>query len=784
MTGGGLYDKLGGMDGLKRGAGFAHVVMVCLAALGLLALGGGDRAGESAAETAGPLVVSFSQPNGVYDRPISLALRVADGAAEILYTMDGNIPMPGEAAVYERPLHLAAEPADVVVVRARAHLPDGTLGPVASRSYFMGIEASLPLVSLIADPDDLWSFETGIFFRPDQRGDEWERPVEVVFLDENRAAGFQVPAGLRVHGGTSRWAEKKSVRLYFREEYGLNRLRYPLFPGETVDSFKRLVLHAGGQEYPNASANGTMLRTSLASSLGRDLGLYVPNLRPVLLFINGELYGLYNMRERIDRFFLADHYGIESADLLGAPFFEPEPQAGDDIHWNQLQAYVAGHDMARPEHYEYVQSQMDVAEFMDYAILQIYVANGDWPQNNTNRFRSRIAGGRWHWLIWDMDFAFGMAPYSSTNFNMMAWLFANEQANVQEGALLLNGLLQNPTFRADFLNRTNTLLNSAFAPERVIAEIDRLAAELEPDIGYELGRWPGSGHWPANVEFLRAFARQRPAIVREQMGAYFGLAGTARITVEPPAAGEGYVALDGVVMNLPWSGDYFLGSEVTITAVPAPGYRFAGWEPDSWPQTAVIRQTVEGERVIRPLFAPLARGEVAAGDVIFGDYRFEGADEGQAGNEVVSVELIVQRPGGVDLRGWRLTDNDEKTATDEGSLIFQGEALAAVRQGTRITLILQQNPVNDRLYEVDDLDGGDGRLVLYVGNDHLDTTTDLGFLLVRGDNLALLAPGETAAFDDDRGIAFLSLGANAPFGRGVTPHSFGILADGVYSPNE
>jgi hypothetical protein len=318
----------------------------------------------------------------------------------------------------------------------------------------------------------------------------------------------------------------------------------------------------------------------------------------------------------------------------------------------------------------------------------------------------------------------------------------------------------------------------------VVGEIDALAAELEPDIGYELGRWPGSGNWEANVAFLREFARRRPAIVRQQMVDYFGLEGTAQVTVERPAAGEGTVAMDGVVMTaLPWSGAYFLGSEVVVTAVPGPGYRFAGWEPAALPQTATMRRPVEGDVVIRPVFARVDEGEAAAGEVVFGEYRLAGADEGEAGNEVVSVELIVQRPGGVDLRGWRLTDNDEKTATDEGSIIFQHEALAEVGQGTRITIILQESPVNDRLYGEDDLDGGDGRLVLYVGNEGLDTTTDPWFLAVRGDSLALLAPGGTAGFEDDRGIAFLRLGESAWYGRGVTPYSFGILEDGVYSPN-
>src|SRR5687768_9023927 len=108
------------MQRLKRGGGFSHLVMVCLAGLALMVLTGRGGADEPVADRAAPLSVSFSHANGVYDRPISLSLGVAAGDADILFTTDGNMPMPGEAAVYERPLYLAVVPADVVVVRARA----------------------------------------------------------------------------------------------------------------------------------------------------------------------------------------------------------------------------------------------------------------------------------------------------------------------------------------------------------------------------------------------------------------------------------------------------------------------------------------------------------------------------------------------------------------------------------------------------------------------------------------------------------------------------------------
>ena len=137
-------------------------------------------------------------------------------------------------------------------------------------------------------------------------------------------------------------------------------------------------------------------------------------------------------------------------------------------------------------------------------------------------------------------------------------------------------------------------------------------------------------------------------------------------------------------------------------------------------------------------------------------------------------EILVVRDK-LDMRGWRITDNDTKTATDEGSLIFpRTPAFAAVPRGTVILVIATENESNAANFPRDELDASNGRMILYVGNGTLDTTTDPGFGLGRSnDNLVLLAPGPTDSFADDVGIDFVAEGST------VTPASFGVLTDGV-----
>jgi hypothetical protein len=163
---------------------------------------------------------------------------------------------------------------------------------VQSATYFINIDTNIPLVSLIIDPQDLWNEESGIFAKPHQRGREWERETDLFYYDPQQREGVQAPAGARVHGVGSRAYDKKSLRLYFRNEYGLPALEFPLFPDADIERFKEIVIHNGGQDFPAVSANGTLLRNHVVGNLVREAGGYATYTRPTLLFINGQLWGI------------------------------------------------------------------------------------------------------------------------------------------------------------------------------------------------------------------------------------------------------------------------------------------------------------------------------------------------------------------------------------------------------------------------------------------------------------------------------------------------------------
>lgn len=727
------------------------------------------------ASTQHPLP-EFSLPSGYYaaDQQLAINRPATIQESQIIFTIDGSTPDQNNGTVYAQPIYLTAANLATAVVRARLQFPDGTLGPINSATYFMGITQPLPLLSLIVDPADLWDEASGIYANPEERGLEWERPSTVFYVAADRKSSFQIDAGLRIHGQFSRAYNKKSFRLYFRQEYGLDRLDYPIFPGSSVTSFERLVVHAGGQDASQIPTNWTLLRNQLMANLAQETNAWATHSSPVLLFINGEPWGIYYFREHLDSFLFAEQYGVESTEIVDTPARRVENPA--DIGpafagWDHLTAFIDNNDMADPTHYAYVTSQVDLANFIDFSILQIYSANFDWPFTNMKQFRSLAAGGRWQWVIWDNDLSLGLKPWSDVTANTLAQALnpnyngGTDLATNGRDTILLRGLLQNPTFRGRFLSRTSELLNTTLAPETVIAQIDQLAAAIEPAISFENGCWDDSAtltDWAANVEQLRDFARRRPDIMRQHMVESLELAGTAVLTLKQPPAGQNYLILDDQrIDQFPWQAVYFHGSEILVTAVPQPGYHFNQWQGIDSAENS-LKLTVHGDQTLTASFAPNSPNSPQPGDVLLSTL--------SDSTQIIEINLEIIRRDGIDLRGWRLTDNDTQTATDEGSLILPNHpALASLPAGSQLHLMLT-NP--DHI--VDDWDGRDGQITLYLSNDNLDNTTDPGFNLGRDDNLVLLAPTPAEQSNEEQSIAMLLFGRT-----GSLSYYADFLADGV-----
>ncbi len=688
---------------------------------------------------------------GVYPRGAAVTLRPSETTRRINFTTDGTLPTSMVGAPYERSIRFAAEVPGVRVVRA-VEYAGSTTGPVTSASYVVGLEPDLPIVSLIAEPADLWGEEAGLFTNPSWRGAAWERPAHVTFfLDGDVVAS---PVGLRIDGREPLSAPKQTLRLYFRSEYEETRLVAPLFQDHPTQapvnqSFKRLLLQAGDH-----GAVWSLLRDQVVAQVLRDLGVPATEGRFVRLFVNGSSWGIYRLTERVTRFLLDDEYGIAEADVLQ----EGDAREGSDADWDALIDWAEASDLADPDHYATLAAQMDMANLIDIAVFWHAL---ELPAEAL--IAVQPLGGRWFWF-----FEGGSDPEVASR-------------HASDFAALHRALMANMDYRERFTMRLADLINTALSPAALDAQLSSFASDLSAAFEEERGRWTGVPTWSDELTALHSYTERRLAEVARQAGI------ASPVTLAPWSEGDGRVYINGLRVrggNEGWRGLYPAGAEVELIAVPAPGTRVAGWEQDGASFGAATRITVTAGHAmtLTASFVPDVGhvtgprpDDVIINEVWINDDGTRHATLGYLPLEGDWIELLVTAAGGVDMRGWRLTDNDTKTATTEGSITFPDDDVwASVPCGTVILVIATETPLNSYTFAVDDLDPRDGVMRLYVGNGHLDVTTDPGFGLGTGnDNIALLAPGASPAFEDDIGIDFVAEG------RRVTPASFGILVDGV-----
>ncbi len=703
----------------------------------------------------------FSPPPGIYDRnALRVTLRATHPRGKIIFTTDGTIPSVEVGILYERPLQVSG----MTVIRA-IEVVDNVPSPVATATYAVGVPGALPILSLAIEPSALWDVKDGMLTHPWARGADWERWAEMTYLarepDEN-LSDFIAPLGLRVHSVSPVDVSKPALRMYFRKEYGLSRLEYPLFASHPAQaqSYKRLLLQAGDR-----GGRWTLFRDQLLVDIAGHLGLPASQGRFVHLFVNGESWGLYRLSERIDRFFLAENCGLRNVDLVQ----DGKPREGTDDDWDALMDWLELQTLSDPHAYARLSAQIDLDNFTDFAILQLYFG---FPSSEL--YAARPVGGQWFFLYEGGSQAF--AAYSDTPLTLF------EDADF---ALVLRKLLENPSYQQIFTRRLSILLNTVLAADQIQQRTQVLVDSLQKDIVYEVTRWPTPLLWEDNVtSFSQEFAEGRPSALWSQVAEFLDIETVIDMNFEVAPLTAGHVYLEGIPFEEYSNGQarFFVGDIVTAVAVPEVGYDFAGWDGDLVCASPVLTISVGTLSEVRARFVLESSldSEVNPDDVIINELWIndQGTRYASLGNRPIEgdwIELLVQTSHPVDMRGWRLTDNNTKNTTSEGSIIFPPlYDLSAVPSKTVILILASEHPRNALYFPVDDMDPHDRQLVFYVGNGNLDVSMDPGFgLSPREDTLALLAPGASDAFVDDIGVDFVGEGYR------VTPYTFGILADGV-----
>jgi len=547
----------------------------------------------------------FSVDVGFYTSAVILSLSVKNPTGIIFYTLDGKEPTE-QSTRYTKTITIA----NTTTVRARCFSPGFEPGKIVTNTYLINENTAMPVVSVTTEPYNLYDSKYGIFVLTDPYYEsnlfqDWERPINIQFFEPGGALGFNMDAGVKVHGGLTRHNAQKSLALKARNAYGADNFNYRIFPDKDHSGYNSFILRNSGNDW-----RMTMFREGLMLNIIKNvLDMEISAYRPAIAFLNGGYYGIVNMQEKINSDFIADNTNIsaEKIDLLEFIHHNNTVQVieGTDAGYKSLIDYIATHDMADSSNYQFVADKVDINNLMAYQISQIYFDNGDWPGNNIKWWRPNNPVGKWRWLIFDTDFGFGLSPFGNETGDQLLHYKHNtldmataengpEWPNPPHSTFLFRNLLKNKKFKNQFITMFCDHLNTTFQAQRIIPVIDSFKAMYEPEIGRFRLKYPECAkNWVRDIDVMKTFANNRVSNQFNHIMTQFKLTRTKKITLNVDDAIAGNIQVNTVVINsFPWNGSYFSGIPVTISAMPKPGYKFAQWsDGDKSPEKTVNLDT-------------------------------------------------------------------------------------------------------------------------------------------------------------------------------------------------
>ena len=481
--------------------------------------------------------VLFSHHGGFYDEPFVLSLGSTDWNCQIHYTTNGDTPTANSTLyntplfldeslystsdIYTLPISPLFEPYEpdfvqhAIVIRAAAFDGDGQrVSEVATQTYLiraLGCDHhGLAVVSVCADSLSLFDNDTGILvpgalFNPDypdytgnyyQRGREWERLANVEFYELDNT-GINQQCGLRTHGNRARKAPAKGLKIYAREEYGKKRFKHRFFDTTTINSFKHLILKPFSTLWPCSG-----VQDYVANRVAVQMGLEASNSRPVVVYLNGEYWGVYFLQEKLDDHYLEDHFGVEPEQcniicgngLDGETWeWNVEVESGDGSGFEQMMDWLEDADLSDSTNYAYISNLVDIDNFIDYQILETFIANTDWPANNARCWQ--IDDSKWRFAFFDGDATMLEKDYDV--FANATYVADNQWHTGVKSTLLFRRLLENNDFKLRFSNRVNELCISVLQNNSTTAILDGIVQDLRLEVPNQIARFG----YPENMHY-------------------------------------------------------------------------------------------------------------------------------------------------------------------------------------------------------------------------------------------------------------------------------------------
>ncbi|MDR1730277.1 MAG: CotH kinase family protein [Prevotellaceae bacterium] len=530
----------------------------------------------------------FSLPAGFYSSDQQVTIQTPTAGARIYYTTDGSEPVIDDAFLYTAPVSITRN----TPLRAIAVVNGALPSELATASYFINSGSNaLPVVSLVTDSVMFFSDETGMLVAgkngsevpyycsgPDLKANywnDWDRPCNFEFFDANGRQQLNQEVKVGNFGNCSRTKFVKSIKINTTKAHGGekgSRLNYAIFKEKPNLQWKSVVLRNSGNDFGHSFLRDAFMQQIVAEKMDVDYQAYQPS----VVFVNGKYYGMLNIRERTNKDFIYSNYGLDEGEFDLVEYAEGD--GSSDEYW-QLVEFSRKGDMNAPDAYEYIDSQIDINEFLSYFIAQIYYANTDWPGGNIKAWK-RKENGKWRWILYDTDFGFSLyrTEYATNTITQAAQhpFFA--------------GFLKNDKIRERFITKFLIHLQTTFDENRVINLLNEMASHIEPDaLVYDAylreKKKIETSSWEGDLEAMRVFAQQRPDNIYKHLATYFKLGAADSFHIHSNIENVTYLMNDEKADISDFKGIYYKGLDFRAAPVIPDGFRFKHWEilkPNNW----------------------------------------------------------------------------------------------------------------------------------------------------------------------------------------------------------
>lgn len=492
--------------------------------------------------TAQEIIASYE--SGFYPRAINLKIHSSDSTCKVTYTLDGSEPrhlskvFPDGLRIEENfgsDVRISCIPTTAIpntvdefgnyyswqspdIIRQCAVIKvacfNGELKTTDTRTFTFLVgdqfaELTFPVVSIVVDPKTLFDPDTGIYVPgnivdPDRAvwtgnyqlgGREMERRANFHYF-ENHQLIIDQNVGVRVHGMLTAAAPQKGLRLYARKEYGETWIDHPFFPDTSFRKFKRLILRTP------YSCDELFYTDPFVQAAASSLNLEIMMSTPSVVFLNGEYWGVHNVRERMDKWYLKSRYPELDVDQIDIINRRGNVREGSDVEFKDLMEFIESNSLADSVNYAWFDSTFDIASFIDYMIVETFFDNRDWGVNNVKFWKQR-GKGKWRLLLIDCDKVMG-EPNSD--------LLQRFRRNRYELTLIMDALMLNPFFKSAYYSRFEELSKTVLSPTVLLHKLDSFDRLYMPEIEWHRERWHyprSSTAYQTQLELTQTFIKER-----------------------------------------------------------------------------------------------------------------------------------------------------------------------------------------------------------------------------------------------------------------------------------